>query len=89
MPSAIAKESEDKMIPISGNIGKPALTLWIALTTMALTSAVFAGAIRSKPAQPSPPSTSLSPDPDADEIRRTIGKYAKSIEDADTTCSCC
>jgi ketosteroid isomerase-like protein len=75
------------MLLTPANIRKPALTLAIALIAIALTSAVFAGTLKDKLAQPKPPSASQSraTTSDADQIRRTIAQYAQSIADADTT----
>jgi ketosteroid isomerase-like protein len=67
------------------NIRKPALTLSIALIVIVLTSALPANTSRSKLAESNPPSIPPSPDSDADQIRGTIAKYAKSIDDVDTT----
>jgi ketosteroid isomerase-like protein len=67
------------------NISKPGLILPIALIAIALTSALPANTRRSKLAESNPPSIPPSPDSDADQIRSTIAKYAKSIDDADTT----
>jgi ketosteroid isomerase-like protein len=67
------------------NIHKRTLTLAIALLAIALASVVSAGTLKNKLPQPNPPSFSPSANSDADEIRRNIAKYAKSIDDADPT----